>query len=69
MTEKGEFVVLIEAAAPEQPASEEEIKSCIAELAPGPESSKELAENIAKRFKVSRNRAYQMILDIRKKRG
>ncbi|HRQ67412.1 MAG TPA: 16S rRNA (cytidine(1402)-2'-O)-methyltransferase [Candidatus Syntrophosphaera sp.] len=69
MTEKGEFVVLIEAAAPEQPASEEEIKSCIAELAPGPESSKELAENIAKRFKVSRNRAYQMILDIRKKCG
>ena len=64
---KGEFVILVEAATPDQPASEADIRAYLAEFEPGPASSKELAENLSIRFGISRNQAYKLILDARKR--
>ncbi len=69
VTEKGEFVVLIEAARPRDPASEAEISRVIAELAVGAASSKELAEKVSQRCGISRNLAYKLVLDSRKSSG
>ncbi len=66
VTEKGEFVILIEAAEPEDLAAEEDILRYLAELPDGM-SSKDLAELLSQRFGISRNAAYRLVLDASKK--
>ncbi len=66
LTEKGEFVVLIEAAPPTAAFSEEEIRDFIAGHPVSGISSRELAAEVAQRFGISRNQAYQLILAARK---
>lgn len=69
VTEKGEFVVLIESARPPEPASEEEITRFIAALEADGASSKELAAKVSSRFGISRNLAYKLVLSTRKRSG
>lgn len=64
-TEKGEFVVLIEAAPPQAEYSEAEIRDFIAGVPASGISSRELAAEVSQRFGISRNRAYQLILGVR----
>ncbi len=67
ITEKGEFVVMFEAMPPAEPASDEEIRQYICEFSSENPISKEFAKKISERFGISRNQAYNLVLDTRKK--
>ncbi len=60
--EKGEFVVLIDAAGPAPKASESQITSFIDSLSEENLSSRSLADEVARRFGLNRNEAYQIVL-------
>lgn len=63
VTEKGEFVIVIEAAGPSSKPSESQINSFIDSLADRNLSSRSLAGELASHFGLNRNEAYQIVLD------
>lgn len=65
VTEKGEFVILIEAAPAPQSASDEEIIAFLETL--DEQSAKNLAQQAVERFGISANRAYRLALKMREK--
>jgi len=69
VTEKGEFVILIEAAPAPQTASDEEIIAFIEAQSERAQSAKNLAQILEERFEISPNRAYRLALKAREKTG
>ena len=65
VTEKGEFVILIEAAPAQPDASDEEIIAFLESQ--GTQSAKDLALQAVERFGIGANRAYQLVLKTREK--
>jgi len=65
VTEKGEFVILIEAAPAPPDASDEEIIAFLESLET--QSAKDLALQAVERFGIGANRAYQLVLKTREK--
>lgn len=63
ITEKGEFVIVIESAGPASKPSESQIRRFIESLADKNLSSRSLAGEVASHFGLNRNEAYQFVLE------
>ncbi|MBW6513981.1 MAG: 16S rRNA (cytidine(1402)-2'-O)-methyltransferase [Candidatus Syntrophosphaera sp.] len=62
VTEKGEFVVILDGAGPAAQPSETEIAAFIRDSLAGNKNSKAIAEEVSARFGLNRNSAYKQVL-------